>query len=326
MSLGKSVKLFLVDGSPNGILTAEIINWTGKILSAPRSKLAELIQRDECKKTGVYFLVSTENESFPLVYIGESDDVANRLKQHNRTEESGGKDFWDKVCLVTSKDQNLTKTHIKYLESRLIQISETNAQCQLLNGTAPSYQNLPESDIADMEFFLEQIQIVLPVLGLTFLKELKHTSKTLNNPSLYEQESALTPSIKSSATPIFELSNPKFNFHAQAQEIDGEFIVFKDSLVRAEVINPEYIYLSNLRPKLFEQGVIDDSSFKFKQDYAFKSPSAAASVITGRPANGRTSWKTVDTKISYAQWQEQQIDNETNQLNNQPELLSTEES
>ena len=93
MSLGKSVKLFLVDGSPNGILTAEIINWTGKILSAPRSKLAELIQRDECKKTGVYFLVSAENESFPLVYIGESDDVANRLKQHNRTEESGGKDF-----------------------------------------------------------------------------------------------------------------------------------------------------------------------------------------------------------------------------------------
>ena len=175
MAHGKSIKMFLADGSPNGILTAEIINWTGHVLSAPRTKLSELIQREECSRTGVYFLVSydPENPLYPKVYIGESDDVANRLKQHNRTEESGGKDFWEKVCLVTGKDQNITKTHIKYLESRLIEIARKNGQCQLLNGTAHQYSRLPESDTADMEYFLEQIQVVLPVLGYEFLKEIK---------------------------------------------------------------------------------------------------------------------------------------------------------
>src|SRR5690606_394566 len=114
MAHGKSIKLFLTDGSPNGILTAEIMNWTGHVLSEPRTKRSELIQREECARTGVYFLVGHDPEnSLPSVYIGESDDVANRLRQHNRTEESGGKDFWEKVCLVTGKDQNITKTHIK---------------------------------------------------------------------------------------------------------------------------------------------------------------------------------------------------------------------
>ena len=142
---GKSVKLFLVDGTPNGILTAEIINWTGHVLSAPRTKLAELIKREECSRTGIYFLVGydPENPTYPKVYIGESDDVANRLKQHNRTEDSGGKDFWEKVCLVTGKDQNITKAHIKYLESRLMSIAQSNGQCQLDNGTAHTYARLP---------------------------------------------------------------------------------------------------------------------------------------------------------------------------------------
>ena len=115
MSQGRSIRLFLVDGTPNGLLTAEIMNWTGHVLTGPRSKLAELVQRPECGRTGVYFLVGAapDNSLRPQVYIGESDDVAKRLKQHNRPEEQGGKDFWERVCLVTSKDQNLTKAHVK---------------------------------------------------------------------------------------------------------------------------------------------------------------------------------------------------------------------
>ena len=122
MSQGRSIRLFLVDGSPNGPLTAEIMNWTGHALTGPRTKLTELVQRPECGRTGIYFLVGPdpENTLRPLVYIGESDDVAKRLKQHNRPESQGGKDFWERVCLITSKDQNLTKAHVKYLESQLI--------------------------------------------------------------------------------------------------------------------------------------------------------------------------------------------------------------
>ena len=92
MSHGRGIRLFLVDGTPNGLLTAEIMNWTGHALTGPRTKLTELVQRPECGRTGVYFLVGPdpENAMRPLVYIGESDDVAKRLKQHNRPEPQRG--------------------------------------------------------------------------------------------------------------------------------------------------------------------------------------------------------------------------------------------
>ncbi|AGH34753.1 MULTISPECIES: GIY-YIG nuclease family protein [Gammaproteobacteria] len=303
MGQGKSVKLFLADGTPNGILTAEIINWTGHVLSAPRSKLAELIQRDECTKTGVYFLIShdPENPLYPRVYIGESDDVANRLKQHNRTEESGGKDFWEKVCLVTSKDQNLTKSHIKYLESRLMDIAKQNGQCQLENGTAHNYSRLPESDIADMEFFLEQIQIVLPVLGYDFLKDLKRPSYQQYLSKTY---SFIEPEVDKTAN--FYLTSREVD--ANAQEIDGEFFVLKGSQVRKDVSQPNYTYMKNLRPRLFEKGIIDPENFVFTQDYMFTSPSAASAVILGRASNGRTAWREVNTNLTYSEWQQKQVD------------------
>ena len=107
---GRSIRLFLVDGTP-GLLTAEIMNWTGHVLTGPRSRLSDLVQRPEVGRTGIYFLVgpNPKNSFRPLLYIGESDDVGKRLKQHNKPENQNGKDFWEKVCLVTSKDQNLSK-------------------------------------------------------------------------------------------------------------------------------------------------------------------------------------------------------------------------
>lgn len=301
MAHGKSIKIFLTDGLPNGILTAEIINWTGHVLSAPRTKLAELIKREECSRTGIYFLVSfdPENPMYPKVYIGESDDIANRLKQHNRTEESGGKDFWEKVCIVTGKDQNITKAHIKYLESRLMNIAKTNGQCQLENGTAHSYARLPESDIADMEYFIEQIQVVLPVLGYEFLKEVKH-------PSMSNSLNHHTSQIEFSENTDFYLTAKDIN--AKAKIIDGEFYVLAGSQVRKAVTNLKHTYTKNLRPQLFESNVIDSNAFTFNQDYLFSSPSAASAVILGRASNGRKEWKQVGTNYTYEEWQQNQVD------------------
>lgn len=118
MITGRSVRLYLVDGSPTGILTAEIMNWTGHVLVAPRSRLAEALQRGEATRTGVYFLVGDDPEqpTKSRVYVGEGDIVAERIKSHAKDEQ---KEFWTRACLVTSKDLNLTKAHVRYLESRL---------------------------------------------------------------------------------------------------------------------------------------------------------------------------------------------------------------
>lgn len=309
MSQGRSIRLFLVDGTPNGLLTAEIMSWTGHVLTGPRSKLAELVQRPECGRTGVYFLVGPdpENNLRSKVYIGESDDVAKRLKQHNRAEASegtaGGKDFWEKVCLVTSKDQNLTKTHVKHLESLLIGIVNTVGRCELVNGTAHDYGNLPESDRADMAFFLAQIRTVLPVLGFDFLRELVRPSSMVDSPV----------GEPLSASPRFVMTASKYGASAAAQEIDGEFVVLKGSTARAEWGNTAHSY-ENLFKLLVADGVlqtVDGGRKVFTRDYAFSSPSAAAAVIHGRAANGRIEWTVESTGQTYAAWQDQQLNSVT---------------
>lgn len=309
MSLGRSLRLFLVDGTSNGLLTAEIMNWTGHVLTGPRSKLAELVQRPECGRTGVYFLVGPdpENNLRFKVYIGESDDVAKRLKQHNRPEASegttGGKDFWEKVCLVTSKDQNLTKTHVKYLESLLISIANQVGRCELLNGTAHDYGNLPESDRADMAFFLEQIRTVLPVLGFDFLRELSKPSAAVS--------ASLVAQVSSS--PRFNLEVPRYGISALGQEIDGEFFVLKGSKARVEWVGTERGY-QGLFKQLVAEGLLvaqGSDNLVFSDDYAFSSPSAAAAVVCGRSANGRTSWVVEGTGQTYAAWQDQQLNSVT---------------
>ena len=114
MSVGKSVRLFLADGTPGGLLTAEIMNWTGHVVAAPRSDLAALLKRTETSRTGIYILLGDDPDSLggQLAYIGEGDDISKRLYQHSRPDEQGGKDFWDRAIVLTSKDANLTKAHV----------------------------------------------------------------------------------------------------------------------------------------------------------------------------------------------------------------------
>jgi hypothetical protein len=299
MSTGRSIRLFLVDGTPNGLLTAEIMNWTGHVLTGPRSKLSELVQRSEAGRTGIYFLVGPDpdNSFKQLVYIGESDDVGTRLKQHNRPEEQGGKDFWEKVCIVTSKDQNLTKAHVKHLESKLISAAKEVNRCTLKNGTAHDYVSLPESDLADMEFFINQIRTILPVLGLDFLRELNRLSKAEGASKAESQKS-----------PIFKLEIPKHGVVARAQEIDGEFFVLKGSMARDRWIGGSGGYQS-LFQQLVDDGMLlpEGSLRRFVDDCTFSSPSAAAGVVAGRNSNGRINWVAEDTLQTYGDWQSEKV-------------------
>jgi hypothetical protein len=299
MSHGRGIRLFLVDGSPNGLLTAEIMNWTGHALTGPRTKLTELVQRPECGRTGVYFLVGPDpdNAMRPLVYIGESDDVGKRLKQHNRPEGQGGKDFWERVCLITSKDQNLTKAHVKYLESQLIAIAKQSGRCGLVNGTAHDYTVLPESDQADMAFFIEQVRIILPVLGFDFLREPASTK-----PGTHSEQDA-----------VFEMELPTFGVKAQASEIDGSFVVFKGSHAR-----PKWTAKNNGYGNLYDQlvkdevlGEVVDGKRPFNQDYEFSSPSAAAAIVAGRNTNGRRKWLVKGSQVTYGDWQSEQVEHQT---------------
>ena len=297
MSQGRSIRLFLVDGSPTGLLTAEIMNWTGHVLSGPRSKLSELVKRAEVARPGVYFLVgpNPENSFKPLVYIGETDDVGKRLQQHNKPEDKGGKDFWEKVCLVTSKDQNLTKGHVKHLESLLILKAKAVGRCELLNGQSVDYASLPEADLADMAFFDEQIRTVLPVLGFDFLRDQGKASSEAGT------------SVQRS--PRFTLTIAKHGIEASGEEVDGEFYVLAGSRARDHWSSSHHSYRA-LYEQLTEDSVLvadAEGRTHFARDQVFSSPSAAAAVVAGQPMNGRTSWRVAGTGQTYGQWQDEQV-------------------
>lgn len=307
MHLGKSIKLYLVDGTPQGILTAEIMNWTGHVLSGPRTKLPELLKRHEMNRTGIYFLTGPDPDTAgkQIVYIGESDNVGKRLIHHNKDE---SKDFWEKACIITSKDQNLTKAHARYLESRLIAISQNMARAKVHNNTAPPGDAfLPEADQADMEYFISQIRLILPVLGLEFLREkprVSHAPETMQETMDQNRDDC---------GPVFIARSKKYDITAEAQEIEGDFVVFKGSeAVPNWVGSGEYKTYRPLYESLFDEDklVLNNQKTKavFQEDVSFKSPSAAAAIILGRAANGRTEWKVKGTNQTYADWQDEQIE------------------
>ena len=298
MSIGKSVRLFLAEGTPGGLLTAEIMNWTGHVTAAPRSDLAALLTRPEVSRTGVYLLLGDDPDglSGQMAYIGEGDDVRKRLYDHGRPEHQGGKDFWDRAIVLTSKDANLTKAHVRYIESRLLELAAQAQRARLTNGTNPPRITLPEADVSDMEYFLEQAKIVLPVLGVNIFRSLEL------DPPLPSSDIK-----KHTGSPVFEMTLKRLGITATAREVDGEFTVLEGSGARHEWTGIERHTYTGLRAKLEQDGTLeptpDGAAMRFTRNFVFNSPSAAAAVVAGRTANGRTEWLVQGSRTTYGEWE-----------------------
>jgi hypothetical protein len=154
-----TIKLFLPFGDPNRLRTAEIANWSGKAIAAPRTDLELLLARDELQQAGVYILTGIDPETGrPKAYIGEAEIIRDRLRQHR------DKDFWVQAIAFLSKDENLTKAHVRYLEGRLIEVASAVGRFEVANAQG-SGAKLPEPDREDMEVFLGRVHQLLPVLG-----------------------------------------------------------------------------------------------------------------------------------------------------------------
>lgn len=303
MSAGKSVRLFLAEGTPGGLLTAEIMNWTGYVVAAPRSDLAALLKRPETTRTGIYILLGDDPDSLggQMAYIGEGDDVSKRLYHHARTEDQNGKDFWDRAIVLTSKDTNLTKAHARYLESRFLTVALKAGRSRLTNGTMPPPIVLPEADVSDMEYFIEQAKIVLPVLGVNIFRSQEVVVTSMPK--------AVNQKLNS---PVFEMTLKKHGIAATAQEVDGEFTVLEGSVARLKWSGSVGHSYTSLRAKLENDGTLvqcpDGESMQFTRNHVFASPSAAAAVVAGRSANGRTEWLVNGTRTTYGQWETKDVD------------------
>jgi hypothetical protein len=284
MERGKSIRIYLKDGTVSGIKQAEVVTRTILAFSCPRNKLADLnkIFQKETNRPGVYFLFGDESAVPQIAYIGEAENVWERLKNHDTQ-----KDFWNEVVLITSKDDNLTKAHVKFLESRLVKIATTADRYKLQNSTVPSLTSLPIADRDSMEDFIDDIRLLVGTLGHKFLEnpiqnqepqvELSFTAATSTNQIVI-------------ATSNLELELNSRTLKAKALQTDEGIVVLEGSEISPNSSPGSY---SLLRDRLITDGIIGNSNggIKFLKNYLFDSPSAAGAVILGYNTNGRTTWK-----------------------------------
>ncbi|MCF8295902.1 MAG: GIY-YIG nuclease family protein [Saprospiraceae bacterium] len=274
MKFGKTIKLFLIDGDTNGRLTCELSNWTGKAYKLPRNSIKICTDRPEIQTTGVYMLLnkSADLSEKGQLYIGEAEDIFKRLTQHVKE-----KDFWNESIVFISKDDNLNKAHIKYLENRLHEIASSANRYELINTQKPTQSSISESDKAEMEEFLANILTLVSTLGYNAFEQIRQVN-TKVQPD--KEEDLFYISTVRGANGIGKTTN------------EG-FVVFENSQVADPVTNSYPKTMQKLRETLISEGVIVNEQDKLilKRDYLFSSSSSAAMIIMGRSANGLTEWK-----------------------------------
>ena len=268
-----TLKMFLVYGDPKRLRTVELSNWTGKAVSGPRSEFDKVLEREESQSSGVYFLTGIDPETNKsAIYIGEAECVRDRIKAHL------SKDFWNNITFFVTKDENLTKAHIKYLEGRLIDIARKTERSIVMNNQS-SGARLPESDREDMEIFLEKMQQVLPVLSVEAF--LDRTSSTAPEK---EKKALLNCFIKGLVATGYLTPNGILVLKGSQAVLEERASAQKWPSVLAQ------------RNKLIEEGdlIEKDGAYIFTKDVEFSSPSSAAATIHGGSANGLTAWVNKD--------------------------------
>lgn len=269
MNRPTSIRIFLADGSPDGIRVIEKSNWTGRAVVASRTQLSDALKRDELARPGVYVLADTGDDAQSRLYIGEADVLGDRLRNH-----ASGKDFWTWFVAFTATDESLNKAHVRYLEYRLLTLARTANQWTVENVAAPNGPPLSEADRADADWFLHEMLVIYPILGIDAF-----------------EAAASEPAPPGGAD---DLVLDQRHAQGRGRETKDGFVVLAGSRARATVRSSAKPSLTDLRRKLLDRGVLvaDGDSLRFSQDYRFSSPSTAAAVLVGGEENGRTAWRT----------------------------------
>lgn len=274
MPTGTSIRIYLSDGTASGLRLAEIVNRTVQALACPRSRFNELNTWTEIQKPGVYFLLARGDAGEPdRVYIGEAEHVHDRLADHIKN-----KEFWNEVIAFTSKDTNLTKGHVKYLESQLYSLAKAAGRYSIENSNTPTPSSLPRGDVDAMEEIIMMIRTLLGTLGHRLLDP-------IIPPSSVQQ--TMIPKESSFTFKFMQLT-------AYGVQSDEGFIVHTNSDVSRDTKDSLSPHIKYLRQQAFEDGTVvaHGQHFKLAKDYLFASASTAAGFVAGTNRNGRDAWKT----------------------------------
>lgn len=263
-----SIRIFLADGSPEGIRIVDKSNWVGRAIVASRVQIEDALRREELSRPGVYLLLGPGADNAPRLYIGEADVLRDRLKHH-----ASGKDFWTRFVAFTSSDESLDKAMVRYLEARMIRLAREAKQWEVENGNEPTTPPLSEADRADADWFLDEMLVIYPVLGIDAFEAAK------DNLAAAPQAEELVLSQRGAS--------------ARGREVKDGFVVRQGSRARATETRSIGDSIRDLRKQLCDRGVLvpENDRLLFTQDYRFTSPSTASAVLVGGASNGRIAWK-----------------------------------
>lgn len=275
MTYGKSIELFLVNGTADSLIIAELSNWNGKAIKIPRIEVSSC-NREDITQAGVYFLFCKEDDGSDSVYIGEAENVKERLVQHLRDYQSEKETYyWSSAVVFIGRDLN--KALIRYLENRFVEIARASKRYLVL--TKNTYRNtvMKESQVAVMEEFVDNVKILINALGYKVLEpfaQMDSSITSVDDELLYITSGSVDATGKVTA--------------------EG-FVVFAGATVN------EKMSLKSLSPGMLKQRqkLFDSSKVEnliTTEDILFSSSSAAADFILGYSVSGPRTWKTKDGK------------------------------
>lgn len=297
---GRQIRLFYVDGNHQGIVRAELMNWTGYVYAASRASLKRLMQKEDAQGSGIYFLISKsqELEGKYIVYVGETVNGIQRMQHHDHN-----KEFWDTVILVQCKDTTLTKTHCAYLEYQAYQFIKEKTLYQLENGRElKNYAGrLSDADISDMDTFLDNLSFVLPALGVNVLMPVVTAPRHQAALDIREEQ----------VEAEFILLNRDRTVNAKAYIKNGVFYVRQGSIGKMLQTDSQHNFIVNQRQSLVDKRMIyiKGEQIEFTQDVSFTSTSTPAAMLFGRPTSGPATWKMLtNPELSYKDWERLSIE------------------
>ena len=275
-----SLRVFMPQGEPQGLRIVEKTNWTGVGIIFPRNRVDKARARESLQRTGVYVLWSNDDQLRPKVYVGQSENVARRVRQHFDNEDM---DWCTTAAAFTTKDDAFNQGHARFLEWALIQRARLTNRGALKNQLEPSKPSISEPDQVDAEHFLDDLLQCLPLAGLDCFEDTRTRA---------------SEGVPEGAALRLHLDKPGIGVRATAVPGVAEFTVLKGALVRkdedlAPGFGREHPGYVNLRQQLIQDGVIgfnEDGEFLLKEDWSFRSPSEANVVITGGPMSPYVAW------------------------------------
>lgn len=300
MTHGRAIRIYLADGTPSGMRTIEVGNWTIKAVVAPRVELGRLRERPEAGRAGVYFLLG-EDADQPgrlRVYVGESDDVVRRQDEHARR-----KEFWDTVVVFISQDNRLTKGHVRWLEAELIRQVLDAKRATLDNSQRPQPPSLPEADAAEMSEFAEQVVLVVSVLGFDIFP---HAGWGTSREALLPAPGV--PEVSAPEVLVLHAESRDGAFSANARLTSDGLLILGGSYAAGVVHASLQQGYHDLRQRMIDDGTLvpsSDNRYQFTRDYTVRSATAASCVVSGSNRNGRTFWRLADG-TTLAQWEDAQ--------------------